>query len=139
MDRFIFSLAILFAFGSNGWAQRVLYSSQAINQSYQGPAIRTIRPRWYFASNITIKYADGRSQDVPKDSVWGYEDQRGRLYRYYKRDFYRVLNTEGLVRYSILRPTGRGVADYQYFSQDYDSPLRWTKAKARRDSSQVSQ
>ena len=139
MNRFVFLLAILFVSSSNGWAQRVIYSSQAINEPYQGPAILTIRPHGYFRSTITIKYADGRSQDVPKDSIWGYEDQRGRLYRYYKHDFYRVANTEGLVRYTILRPTGHGVANYKYFSQDYDSPLRWTRAKARRDSSQISQ
>lgn len=136
MRRFICLFAIL-TLGHTGLAQRVLYTSQDIGQPYQGPAIKAIRPHWYFSSTLTINYKDGHSQDVPRDSIWGYEDRRGRRYRYYKHDFYRVLATDGLVRYSIQRPSGRGVADFRYFSQDYDSPLRWTKAKARRDSTAI--
>jgi hypothetical protein len=133
MSRLIFLLGIL-TLAHHCLAQRVLYTSQDISQPYQGPAIRAIRPHWYYSPTLTIKYKDGRSQDVPRDSIWGYEDRRGRRYRYYKGTFYRVLDANGLVRYSIQRPTGRGVANMHYFSQGYDSPLRWTKAKARRES-----
>lgn len=133
MNRIVLLLGML-SLGPAALAQRVLYSSQDIDRAYEGPAIRTIRTHWYFSPTITVHYRDGRTQDVPRDSIWGYEDRRGRQYRYYKRDFYRVLNANGLIRYSIMRPTGRGVANMRYFSQDYDSPLRWTKARAGRDS-----
>ena len=137
MNRSLFGLILLIIMAPACLAQRVIYSSQMIQQPYQGPAIKTIRPHLRFSSSITVKYTDGRKELIPKDSIWGYENSRGRLYRYYKREFYRVVAVSDLVRYVITRPNGRGVVNTRYFSHDYDSELYWRKAKARRDSSQV--
>lgn len=134
MNRFNCLLGMTLAFAGQGQAQRVLYSSHTINQSGQDAAIKTIRPHWAFSNVITVIYKNGHTERIPKDSIWGYEDRHGRLYRYYKNEFYRVRKVENLVYYTILRPTGQSVANRRLFSKSYDSPLRWTKAKARRDS-----
>ncbi|AUD05976.1 hypothetical protein [Spirosoma pollinicola] len=137
MNRSLFWLALLIVAAPTCIAQRVIYSSQLISQSYQGPAIKKIRAPGRFSSTITVKYTDGRKQIIPRDSIWGYEDARGRLYRNYKREFYRVTAVSDLVRYVVTRSNGRGVVNTRYFSRDFDSALYWGKAKARRDSSQA--
>lgn len=76
MSRLIFLLGAL-TLALTCLAQRVLYTSQDISRPYQGSAIRAIRPHWYFSPTLTINYKDGRSQDVPRDRIWGYEDRRG--------------------------------------------------------------
>ena len=139
MNRSLFVVVLLLAVGPAGLAQRVLYSSQAINQPYQGAAIKRIRPHWLYSPIITVHYADGRQQKVARDSIWGYEDQRGRVYRYYKHTFYLVLGAKDVVTYNSPRPVGRAVVNVRYFSHDYDSPIRMTESKARLDSSQISQ
>jgi hypothetical protein len=137
MSRFISLFGIMLALSPIVQAQRVLYSSQSIKQRYHGPLIKAIRPHSVFTQFITIKYADGHSEQIDKDSIWGYEDRHGRIHRYYNKQFYLVRKANDVVYYSIQRPTGQGIANLRYFSQDYDSPLRWTKAKARNDSHQI--
>ena len=137
MNRSLFWLALLILVAPTCIAQRVIYSSQLISQTYQGPAIKTIHPHRMLSSTISVKYTDGRHQVIPKDSIWGYEDTHGRLYRYYQHEFYRVTAVSDLIRYVVTRPNGRGVVNTRYFSRDYDSALYWGKAKARRDSSQA--
>lgn len=135
MNRSLFWLALLIVAAPTCVAQRVIYSSQMIAQSYQGPAIKKIRSPGRFSSTITVKYTDGRKQVIPRDSLWGYEDARGRLYRYYRHEFYRVTAVSDSVRYVVTRANGRGVVNTRYFSRDFDSALYWRKAKARGDSS----
>jgi hypothetical protein len=133
MKRFILVLVIISGLALTGYAQQVLYSSQDIHQSYKGPAIKSIRQNWVFSPAITVRYVDGHTERIPKDSIWGYEDRRGRLYRYYKNEFYKIRKEKDVIYYTIQRPNGEGITNHHYFSQDYDTPLRWTKNKARRD------
>ena len=113
--------------------QRVLFSSGDIKQPYGGPAIKKVYRILRFSPNITVKYVDGSVEKVPIKSIWGYQDRRGRYFRIYKGDSYRIRDTTGIIRYSIMLPAGHGVANYSYYSQNLDSRLYWTRSKASRD------
>ncbi len=134
----LFTLAVLLS--ANVLAQRVLYTSTDLAQPYDGPTLRNVRQHWALSPNITAVYADGHTEKVSRDSIWGYEDRKGRVYRFYRHGFYRLLPTSqktDLVRYRQLRNAGRGVAYVRYFSQTLDSPVRWTKRKAQKDTVDV--
>lgn len=55
MNRCVSLLGVLWVTRSACWALRVHYSSQTIQQTYQGPAIKAIRPNRFFSPAITLK------------------------------------------------------------------------------------
>lgn len=137
MIRLLILFAVVGAMHTESLAQRVLYNSQQINQPDTEQGIRNVRPNWALSPTITVVYDDGRKEKVDRKTIWGYEDRRKRVYRYHKNSFYRLINTGDVVRYRQLRTTGRGMASINYFSNNLDSPVRWTKRKARKDMADV--
>lgn len=133
MKKALLLLTVSGLFYSAAFAQRIIYTSRTIQSPSQDAPIKALRFHWIYAPAITVKYIDGQTREVAKDSIWGYEDKLGHIYRYYKPYFYLVGDTDELISYSKPVPVGKGVSTAHYFSHDLDSPIRMTKAKALRD------
>ena len=137
MIRLLILIAIVGVLHTESSAQRVLYNSQQLNQPNTKRSIRTIRPNWALSPTITVVYADGHKEKVDRETIWGYEDRKKRVYRYHKNGFYRLMDTGDVIHYRQSRTTGRGMASVNYFSSSLDSPVCWTKRKARKDTADV--
>lgn len=71
-----------------------------------------------FSDHLTVKYADGTEQKVPKKNTWGYRDKRGNEYRYYNKYFYEIDVVDTII---IYRLTGRWTNIF--FSKTLDSEI----------------
>lgn len=134
MTRLFILLTIISLFSLEGLAQRVLYSSQDLDQRYVRPVIRDVIPNGIFSSNITVLYQDGRRERIPRRSIWGYEDRKNRVYRYYEGSFLQVVEIGELVKYTHQGIISDGILiENTYFSKTLDSAIHITKHRAAKD------
>jgi hypothetical protein len=117
------------------YAQRVLYNSQDLEQPGPTQTIRTIRPGGALSSTITVVYADGHKEKILRKDIWGYEDQKSRVFRYYGKSFFQLRDVGELVRYVVPQLGVDGLlTQYTYFSKTLDSTIHGSKRRARNDS-----
>jgi hypothetical protein len=79
----------------------------------------------FYKPYIQVK-ADDSAFTFYKDSVYGYKDEDGRVYRFFKNSRYQILNPgEKVLVYGVMhhdQKGGIGSMDY-YFSKDDQSPI----------------
>jgi hypothetical protein len=80
--------------------------------------------------NIAVVYTNGERRKIRKSDVWGYVDNRGRMFRLHKGHAYKVFMRGDFVKYERRMP---GTNVYRrLYSADLDSPVYLSKRKARR-------
>ncbi|MFD1144806.1 hypothetical protein ACFQ4C_26995 [Larkinella insperata] len=113
---------------------RLLLQSTDINNTTASQPVKSIHPSFLGFGNLTIRYADGRTEKVSKKSVWGYTDKKGRVYRYYRNTYFEVLDLDEVVRYERTRPhSPKNPRLQQFYSKTLDSKLFNSRKKALRD------
>lgn len=100
--------------------KRLLFSPSEIamsrNDSLYAKKIRLKK------SNILIYYRNGSKISVPYDSVWGYQEKNGNIFRIYAKEIYKIEKTGKLIIYN--RDIGGNDSDmHYYFSFDLDSKM----------------
>ncbi|HSC38597.1 MAG TPA: hypothetical protein VLD19_12015 [Chitinophagaceae bacterium] len=80
------------------------------------------------SASVTV-VKNGQKQSFPKNQLYGYRDCKGRDYRFYNHDTYRILDTAGFFIYYGYKyeqgPGGKGLVktDEYYFSTEGNSQL----------------
>ncbi|TKT94236.1 hypothetical protein [Dyadobacter frigoris] len=82
---------------SFGQHQKLLYNSSDIGQS-DSLTIKTIRGQQY-SRYVKVFNRSGTKIKIPKDSLWGFTDRKGHIYRFYKKLPYRVVFKNDFVKY----------------------------------------
>ena len=130
--KLIFSVLLLLASCLCSFAQHpaLMYNRQhPVTEDSVGVIKRIAAPP--LSKKLKVVYENGRKRKVLKDDVWGFQDRRGRLFRVYEGAVYRTIIKDDIVKYQRQKP---GTNEYQWrYSTDLDSPLYWTKRKARRN------
>jgi hypothetical protein len=80
--------------------QRILRYSNESKRTTGDTVIRKITPQPY-GKYVRIRYYDGSKQKIFKDSLWGYIDKKGTVYRIYHRRSYSVLENDEIVNMPI--------------------------------------
>lgn len=109
--------------------QAILYSSRDIGKT-RSAAFEKIRVPEH-GRFVKIRHADGTKSKILKDSLWGYSDNKGRIYRLYKNRSYRVFAREDYIKYSYSNSgglTGLHAGKYMRYSKTLDSKIvTWKK------------
>ena len=109
-------------------AQSLLKSSSEINHAIADTAIKKIKPQ-KFGRTLKVKYKDGSQQRIKMDSLWGYKDKKGRIFRLYKNVPYQILKENEFVTYFINSNTTMGPRTYRFYSKTRDSEIVMRKRK----------
>ena len=124
---------------------RLVDNSSALYSQTTAPdtTIKRIRAAGWLSRNIVVKHQDGSVVRVPKNTVWGYSDKSGKVWRRYRSGFYEVMRVADVVEYrdmvsqtyqsngtthTIQQPVTR-------YSRTLDSPIYGTRRRALRDDS----
>jgi hypothetical protein len=75
------------------------YRSSSIDSSQRDSSIHKIGVQ-KLTKYLIIKYTDGTKSKIPKDSVWGFRDNKGHLFRIFKGEPYQIMKRNGLIKYS---------------------------------------
>jgi hypothetical protein len=79
---------------------------------------------------VKVIYSNGQKSKILKSELWGFRTRSGRLYRLYDGKALRVVKQNDIVKYEYKQP---GTTCYsRRYSANLDSPVVWTKRKARR-------
>ncbi|MBO0934476.1 hypothetical protein [Fibrella aquatilis] len=124
---------------------RLLTSSAALNDPATAPdtTIKRIRAAGWLSRKIVIKKQDGSVVRIPKNTVWGYSDKNGKVWRRYRATFYQVIRIADVVEYQDVVAQTYAVNGQPYtvqqtvtrYSRTLDSPIYGTKRRALRDES----
>lgn len=122
---------------------RLLYSSADVSRPNvtADPSVRAVRKAGFFSNDIVTVKQDGSQTRVPENTLWGYVDKDGKVWRRYRKDFLEVRQIGVLVEYIELRSEQRRVnGRTQYsrnrvslFSRTLDSPIYQSRSRALRD------
>jgi hypothetical protein len=131
----ILGFTLLIAGSAVGQQAALYYQSADIDKTQPDNSIRNIDVQ-KLGRYLVIKYKNRAKTKVPKDSVWGFRDKKGRLYRMFKGEPYEVVKKNGYVRYAYdsfiyIEPTLIPNKEARY-SATLDSPIVRTKKKALR-------
>lgn len=119
---------------------RVLYISTDINKVSSGDSIAKIRPGIpWLGKNIKLTLRNGERTTVPKKEIWGYSDEKGKVWRSFQKSFYQVMQVSDVVEYEIIesRPIGNGGVvnePVRKYSKTLDSRIVGSRKRALRDS-----
>lgn len=124
-------LAILFlALSASCFGQKaaLMYTSHSsVSEDSVGMIKRIKSP---VGKKVKVIYANGQKTKILKSELWGFQNSRGRVYRLYDSKALRVVKQNDIVKYEYKQP---GTTCYsRRYSADLDSPVVWTKRKARR-------
>lgn len=111
--------------------QNILRHSNESMQVSGDTLIRRITPQRY-GKYVRIRYHDGSKQKVFKDSLWGYIDKKGSVYRIYRRQQYRVLESDQIVKYAYKKYVGKAWRTYLAYSKNLDSRIVNRKKKLQK-------
>jgi hypothetical protein len=124
---------------------RLIDNSSAIYSQATTPdtTVKRIRAAGWLSRNIVIKKQDGSVLRVPKNTVWGYSDKNGKVWRRYRSGFYEVLRVADVVEYRDMvsqtyQTNGHSYTNQQpiiRYSRTLDSPIYGTRRRALRDDS----
>lgn len=120
---------------ASGQHTALFYRSAEIETAPRDSTIRDVWPQ-KSGKYMLIKYRNGLKTKVPKDSVWGFRDRKGNVFRMYERVPYLVVENETYVKYHYeteiyIEPTFIPHT-LSYFSETLDSPIKSSKKKLAR-------
>lgn len=112
---------------------RILHRSADVHNAGTGEPIESVRPILLSYGNLMVRYPDGRAEKVSRKNIWGYTDQKGRVYRYYRNAYYEVITMGDVVHYRKEGPQLPRQAPRTYYSKTLDSRVVPNRRKALRD------
>ncbi|MBO0937672.1 hypothetical protein J2I47_14030 [Fibrella sp. HMF5335] len=125
---------------------RLINNSSALYSPVTAPdtTIKRIRAAGWLSRNIVIKNQDGSVLRVPKNTVWGYSDKNGKVWRRYRSGFYQVIRIADVVEYQDIVSQTYQTNGHTYttqqpvirYSRTLDSPIYGTRRRALRDDNQ---
>lgn len=126
---------------------RLLFHSTEMAQAASADSIKWIRPILFQRKVVKVRYPDNRDAVIARDSIWGYSDRRGRVYRRYRKTFLEVVQVGELIKYEEQTTTAYPVngqvmgatVTNTYYSRNLDSQIFSSPKKALRDSGAVYQ
>ena len=114
---------ILYAAGHHKF--RLLYNSNQINK----PGADTLQIKnihaALFSDLLVVKLQNKNKMVLKPETIWGYQDEKGTYYRYWEHKFYKIVQLDTLIIYSLRDPGFAGFTsniDY-YFSKTNDSKI----------------
>ena len=124
---------------------RLIDNSSALYSQTAAPdtTVKRIRAAGWLSRNIVVKNQDGSVVRVPKNTVWGYSDKNGKVWRRYRSGFYEIIRVADVVEYRdmVSRPYQTNGNTYTYqqaivrYSRTLDSSIYGTRRRALRDDS----
>jgi len=133
--KYYYVILVTLLLAQNALGQAALYfrSSDIKNASIDSP-IRDVLPQ-KFGKHMRIKYRNGDRAKILKESVWGFRNRKGRLYRMYKGEPYEVVEKDGYIKYRYdtfvyTAPAFIPITEDRY-SATLDSPIVFSKKKAQ--------
>ena len=114
---------------------RVLYSSAELDQVSTADSIARIRPGGFLGNTLKFTLRDGERRSIPKKEIWGYSDEKGRVWRCFKKTCYQVLRVSDVVEYEISesRNVGHNIYVYEpvkFYSKTLDSKIVGSRKRA---------
>src|SRR5215217_5974334 len=124
---FVSTFAIFLSFATFG--QSLLRNSSDVDNAIPDTSIKKIKPQ-KFGRAVKVRYKDGNLERIKMDSLWGYTNKKGKVFRIYKHHIYQILKEEEFITYfvtSFIAETGPRT--YWFFSKDRDSEIVNRKKK----------
>jgi hypothetical protein len=99
------SLMTFFGHSRNGISTLGIYIKATDYESSILPVQKVVLNHLFSSPYITV-WQSGRKIRMNKDSIFGYRDEEGRSYRFFKNynDEYQIIENRGIVVYSLQRP-----------------------------------
>lgn len=119
-------------------SNRLLYTSSDINQVSLVDSISRIRAGGLFlGKNVKFTLRNGEHRTVPKSEIWGYSDEKGRVWRCFRKSFYQVLRVNNVVEYEVVesRNVGHNIVvnePVRMYSKTLDSKIVGSRKRALR-------
>lgn len=131
----VFVLFLLPAEKASSQKAALFFQSTDIENARTDSSIRDVWPQ-KLGKYMRIKYRNGTKTKVPKESVWGFRNKKGRLYRMYRGEPYEVVVKDGYIKYYYetfvyIEPALIPDTETRY-STTLDSPIVFSRKKARR-------
>lgn len=98
--------------------------------------ITSIESRGTLSKYLIVHYAHSRRKLIPKNSIWGYVDNRKAIWRSYEKELFLVIkNNGGWVEYAVNRPVRTRLTAMHgaiMYSRTLDSDIKsnWADAMA---------
>ncbi|OJW70908.1 MAG: hypothetical protein BGO59_32295 [Spirosoma sp. 48-14] len=119
---------------------RLLFQSQDIyqpsNRATPSDTITAIESRGVLSKYLIIRYRHSRRRLMAKDSVWGFVDGYGTIWRSYEKELFVLVDFNGgWVNYAINRPVRTRLSAMYWapmYSRTLDSKIKssWSEAMA---------
>ena len=111
---------------------RIIYNSNQINNRIGDTLqIKDINVG-LFSNVLVVKLENDKKIFYKPQSIWGYEDEKGTYYRYFKNEFYRIEQIDTIMIYSYQNEPSALDRDY-YFSKTKNSMIfNLSRKKVRR-------
>lgn len=120
---------------------QLLRQSSDLYRTEPESPIKSVGSTFLSGRTIQIRYPDGRTEKVPRASVWGYSNKKGKIYRIYGKAEYEVVTVGDVITYeqqstrNIMagsQSTTRTVIE-TFYSKTLDSKIFSSRKKALSD------
>lgn len=117
---------------------RVLYVSDDLHQVSEVDSIARIRPTGFLGTkNIRLTLQNGERQKVARKDIWGYSDEKGHVWRRFRKSFYEVVRVSDVVEYEVIEPrnVGNNIVIYEpitLYSKTLNSKIVGSRKRALR-------
>lgn len=117
---------------------RVLQTSEDLQQVSAVDSIARIKPGGLLVTkNIRLILRNGERQRVARKAIWGYSDDKGHVWRSFRKTFYEVVRVNDVVEYELIEPrnVGNNVVVYQpvrLYSKTLNSKIVGSRKRALR-------
>ncbi|MBS1646921.1 MAG: hypothetical protein JST67_06235 [Bacteroidetes bacterium] len=128
----LFFLCSIFCLGQEKMPIRLFYKSSDINTPKQDTLnIKWVRPT-FFGRSIKVKLKNKTKITFKADTIWGYQNEEGRIYRQWWGGFMKVCQCDSLCIYMDTPKKKSTIHDAYYLSKGVDGaifPLSWRYLK----------
>ncbi|WP_420150326.1 hypothetical protein [Spirosoma sp.] len=117
---------------------RILYSSSDMNETSTADSIAQIKPgNFVFAKNLRLRLQNGERKTIAKKAIWGYSDEKGKVWRRFRNSYYQIMEVSDVVEYEKIEPrnVGPGMVIYEpvkMYSKTLDSKIVGSRRRALR-------
>ena len=117
---------------------RILYTSGDVSRVSTVDSIVRIKPgSLLLSSKLKLTLRNGKRAIVPKKAIWGYSDEKGNVWRCFKKTYYQVIRVSDVVEYELIEPrtVGPGMVinePVRVYSKTLDSKIVGNRKRALR-------
>ena len=148
MRRILFFLVLLAAACSPGPRKglhmepsQLLRQSSDLYRTEPSQPIKSVGATFLSGQHVVIRYPDGRTEKVPRASVWGYSNKKGKIYRIYGKTEYEVVTVGDVITYEQQSTRNTMVGSQTtittvietFYSKTLDSKIFSSRKKALND------